>query len=241
MSSRKIILSLLLIFIAYTPLYSAIYRPTNETIVLIHGFLGASWNLQYHEHMLKEAHLNATSWDYPSREKTIQMHAKDLVAYLKAEADKHPQRSIHFLTHSMGGLVLRAAINHPDCPIEAKSGRAVLLVPPNQGSIWGRRLGDWQVVCAVCLDQSGRELLTQDSFDYLGEFPSTMQIKVIAGNQSFNPFLSVPNDGIVTVEETFLNTPHEHMIIDQEHHFILMSKRASQLVLEFLLRSSVKG
>lgn len=229
MRSKQLILFLLFIC---APLYSA----PNETVVLIHGFLGASWNLQYYEHALKQAHLHPVAWDYPSREKTIHMHAQDLVHYLQREAQQHPERPIHFLTHSMGGLVLRAAINHPDCPVEAKLGRAVLLVPPNKGSIWGRKLGEWEVVRALCQNQSGRELLTQHHFDYLGVFPPGMQIKVIAGKQSPNPFLSVPNDGIVTVDETFLTTPHEHTIVDEEHHLILISQQASQLAVEFLLR-----
>jgi len=234
MSSRKIILFLLSLAISYTPAYSAV--ASSEKIMLIHGFLGASWNLHYHEYLLKQAHLNPISWDYPSREKTIQMHAEELVKYLQEEANEHPCRPIHFLTHSMGGLVLRAAINHPNCPVEAKSGRAVLLVPPNQGSIWGRKLGEWKVICALCQNQSGRELLTQENFNYLGEFPGTMQIKIIAGNESLNPFISAANDGIVTVNETLLHTPHEHTTIAEEHHFILISQLANQLILEFFLR-----
>lgn len=235
MSTCKIIQYFVLLFIVHSSLYSSV--ASNEKIVLIHGFLGASWNLLYHEHMLKKSHLNVIAWDYSSLEKTIQQHAEDLVGYLKKEGNLHPQRPIHFLTHSMGGLVLRAAINHPECPIEAKSGRAVLLVPPNQGSIWGRTLANWKVVSILCGDKSGRELLTQSDFNYLGEFPASMQIKVIAGNFSFNPFLSQANDGVVTVKETFLNTPYEHTIVQEEHHFILFSKTTSRLITEFFLRS----
>lgn len=210
--------------------------PRDEKIVLIHGFLGASWNLKYHEYMLKKAQFNVTSWDYPSQKKTIPQHAEDLVNHLKTIAEKYPQRPIHFVTHSMGGLVLRAAINHPECPIEAKTGKAVLLVPPNQGTVWGRKLGECRIISALLQDKSGRELLTQNHFCYLGEFPNTMQIKVIAGSQSFNPFLTIPNDGIVTVQETVLNTPHEHTVIKEEHHLILLSKTANQLIMEFFLR-----
>lgn len=235
MSPRKIIQFFVLLFIAHTPLYSD--GVSNEKIVLIHGFLGASWNLQYHGHMLKRAHLNVVAWDYSSLDKNIQKHAEDLIGYLKNESNLHPMRPIHFLTHSMGGLVLRAAINHPECPIEAKSGRAVLLVPPNQGSIWGRTLGSWTVVRILCGDKSGRELLTQEDFNYLGEFPASMQIKVIAGDLSFNPFLSQANDGVVTVKETFLNTSFEHAIVQEEHHLILFSKKTSQLITEFFLRT----
>lgn len=39
---------------------------------------------------------------------------------------------------------------------------------------------------AICEDQSGEELLTQENFNYLGEFPSSMQVKVIAGDRGLN-------------------------------------------------------
>lgn len=231
---HKIIQFFIILIITQVPLHSTI--TSNEKIVLIHGFLGAPWNFHYHKRMLQKANFNAIPWGYVSRKKTIQMHAEDLVNYLKEEASQHPQQRIHFLTHSMGGLVLRAALNHPECPVEAKSGRAVLLAPPNQGSIWGRILGKWKIASIVCKDQSGRELLTESNLEYLGEFPDSMQIKVIAGDQGFNPFLSSPNDGTVTTEETCLNTLHEHTIIHTEHHFILLSKKANQLITEFFLR-----
>lgn len=231
---NKIIQFFGFLLIASAPLYSSV--EPDEKIVLIHGFFGASWNLKYHEYMLKKHGLDTILWDYSSREKTIQMHAEDLVTFLQNEAVNHPGQPIHFVTHSMGGLVLRAAINHPKCPLEAKSGRAVLLSPPNQGAMWGRTIGEWKVVSALCQDKSGRELLTQSNFDYLGEFPLSMQIKVIAGDHSFNPFISVPNDGTVTVEETILNTPHEHETIHQEHHSILLSKKANRLIYEFFIR-----
>jgi pimeloyl-ACP methyl ester carboxylesterase len=220
--------------LAFTQLSASV--GSGEKIIMIHGFFGSAWNLKYQEYKLKKKGFHVTCWDYKSRKKTIQTHAENLVAYLNEIAEKHPQQPIHFVTHSMGGLILRAAVNHPQCPAEAKCGRAVLLAPPNQGSSWGRMLGEWRIMNTICEDQSGEELLTQENFDYLGEFPSSMQIKVIAGDRGLNPFLHGPHDGTVTVEETYLNTPHEHDTIHEEHLFILFSKKAAKAIREFFQR-----
>ncbi|MEI8365445.1 MAG: hypothetical protein WCF65_03410 [Parachlamydiaceae bacterium] len=206
-----------------------------EKIITIHGFLGASWNMYYLGRVLEAEKMTVSHWSYPSREKKIQAHAEDLVRQLQQEALQNPGRTIHFLTHSMGGLVLRAAINHPGCPSEAKKGKAVLLAPPNQGAFWGRYLGKWAIANFVGKDQAGMELMTELNFEHLGAFPNTMDVLVIAGNQSLNKLIPGENDGSVTVAETYLTTPHRHVVIQAEHHTILFCKDAGNLTKWFFL------
>lgn len=172
-------------------------------------------------------------WDYPSRDKTIKGHAEDLVIMLQLEAAKAPGKPINFLTHSMGGLVLRATLNHPNCPWEAKIGRAVLLAPPNQGSYWGRFIRKFYLVRCLAKDHSGEELMTALNFEHLGHFPETMQVMVIAGNFGLNPFIPFDNDGEVAVDETFLTTKHRHTVLGVGHKTIIFSLEAADLAKNF--------
>lgn len=105
-------------------------------LVTIHGFLGAPWNLYYFTHHFEKLDMHVIPYGYESTEKKIEEHAQDLVECLQMIALESPGEPINFITHSMGGLVLRSAINKPNCPIEAKIGKAVLLGPPNQGACW---------------------------------------------------------------------------------------------------------
>lgn len=207
-----------------------------ETLVTVHGFLGASWNMHYISNYLENKNLNLKikHWEYPSREKKIAEHAQDLAIYLQKLALKNPGEPIHFLTHSMGGLILRAAVNHPSCPPEALIGKTVQLAPPNQGAVWGRLLGEFSVSNYLGGDQSGYELMNAHDFEHLGQLPETMNVMVIAGNFSINPWIEEENDGTVAVSETHLTTPHQHVIIPVGHKSILFSKKTSRLVNAFL-------
>jgi pimeloyl-ACP methyl ester carboxylesterase len=206
----------------------------DQKLFAIHGFSGSAWNLYYLTRPLEKEQMNITYWDYPSKEKYIEEHAEDLVNELKNEAANNPGQPIHFLTHSMGGLVLRAALNHPECPPEAQMGRAALLVPPNQGAVWGRILGEYSVPISIAREFSGKQLMSEIDFEHLGQFPEAMEVLVVAGNFGFNPFLNGENDGVVMVEETYLSTPHRHIVVKQGHKSILLSRQVAELIHEFI-------
>lgn len=208
----------------------------NEPLITIHGFFGAPWTMLYYANGFYHEGMLVTNWGYPSTEKTIESHGADLVKQLQQIANAKPFHPIYFVTHSMGGLVLRSAINHPDCPLEAKMGKAVLLAPPNQGACWGRFLDQFAFARNIAKDKAGRELMTQQNFEHLGSFPQSMEVLVVAGNYGFNPLLIDDNDGTVTVEETYLKTPHEHVVICTTHKGILINKEALALAKDFFER-----
>lgn len=226
---KRLILLLLIFFLAVSV---QIHSSSDRILVTVHGFLGSPWNLDLLTSVYDED-TQVIPWGYPSRAKLIQEHGKDLVVKLKSLAEQNPGKPIDFLTHSMGGLVLRAAINQPDCPIEAKIGKAVLLGPPNQGSAWGRFLGQIALVEAIAKAEAGRQLLTEENFEFLGQFPESCRVLVIAGHLSLNPFLKGPNDGLVFVEETRLNTPHKLITIDAGHVTMLLSQQVASLAKQF--------
>jgi hypothetical protein len=184
------------------------FEAQGDVVVGIHGFLTNSRALKTVKSALQCAGLDVYLWNYPSRQKCIEEHACDLVVSLQQIACQCPGRPIHFVTHSIGALVLRAALNMPGCPEEAKIGRAVLLAPPNQGSCLARRFSDTPIAFAMG-DRSGWELMHYDACKMLcfGEFPPTMRVLVIAGTKGNRIWFNGPNDGFIAIEETRLNTP----------------------------------
>ncbi len=176
------------------------------------------------------------NWVYPSRDKLIEEHAADLVAKLREVADEYPGEPIHFVTHSMGGLVVRAAANHPECPREARQGRAVLLAPPNRGAAFARHWSKNRLMRWYFGEHAGRQLMEtpEDGFDYLGHFPSTMRVLVVAGDFGINWKVEGQDDGKVAVEETRLKTPHRFVQIHAGHSWIAWWPTAIRLAEAFL-------
>ena len=203
-----------------------------EPVYLIHGFMRTSASFQQMATTLQAKGFKPHLWDYPSRDRTIEEHSNVLVHHLQKTARKN--QPIHFVTHSMGGLILRAALNNPKCPHEAKIGKAVLIAPPNRGSQYGRALGKLKPMKKYLGSKSGHQLLHSQNFDHLGTFPSSLNILVIAGTLGWNPTIDGPNDGKVSVSETRLNTPHYHTTVPCGHSWIMRAKPTINKTLTFL-------
>ncbi len=210
--------------------------PKNGIVVLVHGFMRKAGNMSMMQSSLKKEGWSVENWSYPSKEKYIEEHAEDLVYRLSEISKQHAGVPISFVTHSMGGLIVRCALNHPNCPNEAKMGRAVLVAPPNKGSVFARKLHNYKVFKAIAADKAGKQLMTTEleGFDYLGNFPDHMSVLVIAGTAGFNPMISGTNDGKVAVSETYLNTPHSHETVLAGHSWICHSPTVVKKAKAFL-------
>ncbi len=205
-----------------------------ESVYCVHGFLRKCSSMKGIGKAFQRRGYHAYLWDYPSRKKSIEEHAVDLAVELKERARQNPNEPIHFVTHSLGGIILRAALNHPDCPEEAKKGRAVLLSPPNQGSCYGRFLNHFRPIRKLVGKKAGMQLLNSQNFEHLGQFPISMDILVISGTCSWNPFIKGINDGTVRVIEGCLTTPHKHITIFSGHCWMMFSDPVITNSLEFI-------
>jgi pimeloyl-ACP methyl ester carboxylesterase len=229
----KLIRFLILAFsiFAQTPLKA-------DSVVCIHGFIRSYRSMIPMGNALEKEGLNVYLWDYQSRSLTIEEHAANLVQVLKAIAVERPGESIHFVTHSLGGVITKTALNHPECPYEAKKGRAVLLAPPMQGSSMARAVSHITPVRWVFGEKAGQQLMTFDNKDMsaLGAFPPTVDVLVISGKKGRQIFFNEQNDGKVSIEETRLDTSHEHRVIHASHSWIMTSRESIQMTKAFLLK-----
>lgn len=213
------------------------------TIVLVHGFMRSKLNMAAFRHTFKKEGYSVVNWCYPSKKYKIEDHADELVYKLQALAKEHPGKPISFVTHSMGGLIVRCALNHPQCPKEATMGRAVLVAPPNRGSICARKLHQIPPVRWLLGKYAGMQLMTteKDGFDALGTFPKNMPVLVIAGSCGLNSWLGGSNDGKVLIKETHLTTDHYHLTHCSGHSWICYSPEVVRQTKHFLLSPTLKG
>jgi hypothetical protein len=194
-----------------------------DIVVGLHGFLTSSKSMKSIKKSLRRCGFEVCLWDYPSRRQCIEEHARNLIPYLQGIACRCPGQPIHFVTHSTGALVLRAALNMPGCPQEASCGRAVLLAPPNQGSWLARTMRNvWPIRWGMG-NKSGWQLMhyCPSQIACFGEFPSTMHLLVLAGNKGNLSCFCEANDGFLKVSETAPNTPYYFQCFPVTHGELL--------------------
>lgn len=221
-------LFLLFLFVGATSLSA------KETVYCIHGFMRTSGSMKKMAGAFERREYQVVNWGYPSREKAIIDHAKALLTDLQKSAKDNPGAPIHFVTHSMGGIILRAVHNLPDCPEEVKMGKAVLLAPPNRGTKFGRYLGRFGFMRKFLGPGAGRDLISSENFDYLGQFPSEKRILIISGTLGLNPIIGEVNDGKVGVTESCLPTPHDHKTHSSNHTWIMYSNEVINTTIQFI-------
>jgi triacylglycerol lipase len=195
-----------------------------EGVVLLHGLARSASSMNKLARALQADGYRVCNVDYPSRQHDI----ATLTDYVALEIVKcFPERApVHFVTHSMGGVLVRQlAIAHSEIPI----ARVVMLAPPNGGSEVVDKLGDWRIFKAIN-GPAGGQLGTdpQATLTQLGS-PS-FELGVIAGNSTVNPLLSsmIPgdDDGKVSVARTKLDGMRDFVLLASSHPFIMTNAQA---------------
>ena len=189
-----------------------------ECVTLVHGFFANQYMLALLGHRLKRHGYLATPWGYRNMRRSILEHADAFSRELaRLDADRAVD-TIHLVTHSMGGIIARAALERfrPQT-----LGRFVMLAPPNRGSF----VANSAVGVLGGLFKPVAELTTgpESLVNSLG-MPAGIDIGVIAASR----------DALVSPESTRPNVPHDHVTLPCLHSSLLFRRDAADLVAAFL-------
>jgi len=212
---------------------SALAAPP-DCVILLHGLARTSYSMVTLQQALEDEGFVVANIDYPSRAYPIETLAPDAVNRGVDACRNHQAGSIHFVTHSMGGILVRYYLSHH---VIAGLGRVVMLGPPNQGSEVVDEFSDVPGFSAIN-GPAGAQLGTgPDSVpNRLGAV--TYPVGVIAGTESINPILSATlpavDDGKVSVERTRVAGMADFITVDATHSFIMRNAEAIRQTLAFL-------
>lgn len=199
---------------------------SKEAVVLIHGLWVNGVDMSLLRHRLKKDFVTY-QFSYNSVTSDPAENAEKLQYFLSTINEN----TIHFVAHSLGGLVVRYLFHkYP----QQKPGRIVTLGTPHNQSHSAHRLSGFLPT---------RWLLGK-SIDngLLGEMPTwegQRDLGSVAGTFRFGmgviiPDLPEPNDGTVAVEETRLENMKGHCIFHLSHFGLLLSTKVSNAVVKFL-------
>ena len=214
--------------------------PAPETVVLLHGLGLGKWSMSRIECALNRDAYCVVSLSYPSTRLPLETLAAEwLPAQLAARSITPTTTSrLHFVTHSMGGIVVRAWVAGGHAP--ANLSRVVMLAPPHQGTPLVDRIGDWWFFRAFT-GVNGRRLGTKgpDAFPAkLGPWNSPAQLGIVAGDRSLNPLFSAwipgPDDGKVPVAATRLEGMADHCVLPYSHTWLQYPRKSIDQVRAFL-------
>lgn len=207
----------------------------SECVVLLHGLARTAMSMNKMERELAAAGYLTANIDYPSREHTVEELAELAVPEgIDACRSQEGVDTIHFVTHSLGGILLRQYLQDHDLP---ELGRVVMLGPPNQGSAAVDELRD--VPGFDWLNgPAGQQLGKGENSVPLKLGPATFELGVIAGNRTIDPITSAvlenPDDGRVSVEDTKLDGMADFVVVEHSHAFMMRMRRTIELTKAFL-------
>ena len=206
---------------------------TGERVVLLHGLARSASSMAVMADALREAGYAVCNVDYPSTEFAVETLAREHVMPA-IDACIGDASRIHFVTHSMGGIIVRYLATLDAAP---PIGRVVMLGPPNRGSEVVDRIGDWAAF----------EWLNGPAGDQLGTAPDSLPnrlgpapfaVGVIAGRHSINWINSamIPgsDDGKVAVSRTRLAGMDDIVVLPVTHPLMMRDEDVIAQTLHFL-------
>ena len=197
------------------------------SVVLVHGLWMNGMEMSLLRHRLNRFGYRSWSFRYSS----TRMDLTEIATRLNVFVEQVPAQTIHFVGHSLGGLVVLKLF---EIFPRQRPGRIIALSPPYQGCETARRL--------ICFP-GGRNLIGRSITQLLkGDGPvwsGERDLGVIAGTLNFGfgrliGAVGRSGDGTVCLEEMRIPKARDFITLRVSHMGLVVSKRVATETYHFL-------
>ncbi len=215
-----------------------------DIIVLLHGIGQNALDMKAMEYRLRASGYTVANLSYPSRKHDVETLAHKLHALLQKRGIWDNAGQVHFVTHSMGGLVTRYYLDsYKETIPPEKLGRVVMLAPPNRGS----EVADFLQRFAGYrwfFGPAGQDLTTA-AHASLTHVPY-YELGIISGSAGglypvanlLMPGGAKAHDGRVSIASTLLPGITDHIVVHATHSLIPWRKDVHGYITRFLKTGS---
>jgi hypothetical protein len=211
--------------------------PNPRLVLMVHGMGRLRGLFRPLQSKLNYVGIEGHTYDYPSPGLDLATQTERLTRVLNR---LEGIEEISFVTQSYGALVVRSALAKGGPWAERiRLGRLVMIVPPNQGS-WVADQADKIPALQPIVGPAGWGITGKAA----AELPiPNMPFLIIAGgmrnHRGLAPFLPGDNDGLIRVDETWLDGAAGRIVIPMIHFRSACNAAAMEAVVQFLLRGAV--
>lgn len=200
-----------------------------DGIILVHGLSRSKTSLLIPYLYLKSRGYDVKLYSYRSTRHTLDEHSARFADFIAEFAEKRPGRTVHFVTHSLGGIITRMAVDSlvNKGTDKINFGRAVMFAPPNRGSSAATRLSKSKIISTTL--KPIRELSdSPDSPIHSIPIPDALEYGIIAGRW----------DGKVSPSEARLGCEKDFLIVNSFHTFLMNRPKLLKATLRFIETAS---
>lgn len=222
----------------YAPVKGVV--PRQETVICVHGLFDNSASMgpmaRYFARLGYDVHVIA----YSSTRDTIENHIRTFEDKMAQLAIPDSARLIHFIGHSLGGLLIRGYLNNR--PDEKGIGRIVTISTPHRGSPIADRLAVYAFPRKIAVPVEGLKTEGDEAAIHMANPASRLEIGTIAGGTGraagFYAEIGSDNDGVVPEYSTHLEGEKDHIVLPYTHSVIHWRKETIEQTAHFITEGS---
>ncbi len=207
----------------------------SHKVYLLHGYGSNKSIMNKIKKDLTKANFIVENYAYPAFYVDLDSLGEKL--YLDISHENYD--SVSFITHSMGGLVVRNMLKYSGSDISfPKIFRILMIAPPNRGADIADFFKNTKLL-KIMLGPNVEKMET-DSFSYANQLPIPIntELGIIVGESKYkagyNWFIGKKNDGLLIPERVYLGNEKDVAIVNYSHLGVVKNKKPRKLIVNFI-------